>query len=118
MIIKSLLSIANNNILIFKIINSRSAMRRKLYKLVDNLNISIKTDLIDANKFYIKNKIKTLLLFDCNNKFNSLFSLFDEYNVQNKDLTSFFKVNKFDLFSNFIKLINIVLLDNYIKIDI
>ena len=81
MIIKSLLSIANNSILIFKIINSRSTMKRKLCKLVDNLNISFKIDSIDANKLYIKNEIETLLLFNCNNKLNSLFLLFDKYNI-------------------------------------
>ena len=118
MIIKNLLSIANNSILIFKIINFRSTMKRKLCKFVDNLNISFKIDSIDTNKLYIKNKIETLLLFDYNNKLNSLFSLFDKYDVQNKDLTSSLKVSKFNLFSNFIKFINIVLLDNCIKIDI
>ena len=93
-------------------------MERRLYKLVNNLNIFFKTDSIDADKLYIKNEIETLLLFDYNNKFNSLLLLFDKYNVQNKNLMSFFEINKFNLSSNFIKLINIVLLDNCIKINI
>ena len=81
MIIKSLLSIANNSILIFKIINFRSTMRRRLCKLINNLNISFKIDSIDANKLYIKNKIETFLLFDYNDKLNSLLLLFDKYNI-------------------------------------
>ena len=81
MIIKSLLSIANNSILIFKNISSRSTIRRRLYKLVYNLNISFKIDTININKLYIKNKIRTLLLLNYSDRLNSLLSLFDKYNI-------------------------------------
>ena len=79
MIIKNLVLIANNSILIFKITSSHITIRRRLYRLIDSLNIPFKIDIIDINKLYINNIIRILLLLYSNNRFNSLFLLLDRY---------------------------------------
>ena len=81
MITKSLLSIVNNSILIFKNSSSYLTIRRRLCRSIDSLNISSKTDTADINKLYIENKIKTLLSLGYSNRFNSLLLLFDKYSV-------------------------------------